>query len=414
MTHRSSLRLTVAAAAGALLLTACGGAPADRAEPTDQAEPVDQAEPEAPAAGASASVTDDAHSAPAKPVKAKPLRDGEQRTTLEMDAAYSPSPPTGVGTDDYRCFLLDPGLEEDAWLTGTQILPGNPQVVHHVILFRISPEGVAAAEAKDAEEEGEGWTCFGGTGVGGEFDSPDDAAWLGAWAPGGAETLVRDGYGVSLDRGTRIVMQVHYNLLAGQEPDTSATQIRWRPKAGSELTPIHTTLLPAPVELPCRPDVVQGPLCDREASVQDAKERFGDGPGQLANLLHLLCGTNVYPTETTSCTRTIPRSMTILGAAGHMHLLGKWIRIETNPATPEARTILDIPLWDFDNQGAKPIDPVHLDAGDSVRVTCHHDQALRDKLPAFEGQEERYVVWAEGTTDEMCLGMLQVVFDDEA
>jgi hypothetical protein len=47
-------------------------------------------------------------------------------------------------------------------------------------------------------------------------------------------------------------------------------------------------------------------------------------------------------------------------------------------------------------------------------VTCHHDQALRDKLPAFEGQEERYVVWAEGTTDEMCLGMLQVVFDDEA
>ena len=30
--------------------------------------------------------------------------------TLEMPAAYTPSAPTGVGTDDYRCFLLDPHL----------------------------------------------------------------------------------------------------------------------------------------------------------------------------------------------------------------------------------------------------------------------------------------------------------------
>ena len=65
-------------------------------------------------------------------------------------------------------------------------------------------------------------------------------------------------------------------------------------------------------------------------------------------------------------------------------------------------------MWDFDNQGAKPIKPVHLDVCDTVRVTCQHEQWLRDKLPAFEGQRDRYVVWAEGSTDEMCLGMLQV------
>ena len=33
---------------------------------------------------------------------------GEQRMTLRMPAAYTPSAPNGVGTDDYRCFLLDP------------------------------------------------------------------------------------------------------------------------------------------------------------------------------------------------------------------------------------------------------------------------------------------------------------------
>ena len=43
-----------------------------------------------------------------------------------------------------------------------------------------------------------------------------------------------------------------------------------------------------------------------------------------------------------------------------------------------------------------------------VQVTCRHVQWLRDRLPSFEGQPDRYVVWGEGTTDEMCLGMLQV------
>ncbi len=100
--------------------------------------------------------------------------------------------------------------------------------------------------------------------------------------------------------------------------------------------------------------------------------------------------------------------MTIMGVAGHMHLLGRSIKIEVNPGTDEAQTVLDIPIWDFDNQGAKPIKPVHLDTWDTVEVTCEHTQTLRDQLPSFEGQEERYVVWGEGTTDEMCLGILQV------
>ena len=43
-----------------------------------------------------------------------------------------------------------------------------------------------------------------------------------------------------------------------------------------------------------------------------------------------------------------------------------------------------------------------------MRVTCRHDQSLRDLLPAFKGSPEKYVVWGEGTTDEMCLGLLLV------
>ena len=91
-----------------------------------------------------------------------------------------------------------------------------------------------------------------------------------------------------------------------------------------------------------------------------------------------------------------------------MHLLGRSIRITVNPGTPHARTVLNLPVWDFDNQGAKPVPSVRLQRGDTVRVTCRHDQSLRDVLPAFKGQQEKYVVWGEGTTDEMCLGLLLV------
>jgi hypothetical protein len=91
-----------------------------------------------------------------------------------------------------------------------------------------------------------------------------------------------------------------------------------------------------------------------------------------------------------------------------MHLLGRSIKIDDNPGTARARTVLDIPVWDFDNQGSKPIKPVELRVGDTVEVTCKHVQWLRDRLPAFEGQPDRYVVWGEGTQDEMCLGILTV------
>lgn len=338
-----------------------------------------------------------------------PLREGERRVRLTMPEEYTPSAPTGVGTDDYRCFLLDPRLKRDTWLTGTHVLPGNPEVVHHVILFRVPPEQVAEAERVDAGTPDPGWTCFGGSGVDRELGSLDDAAWLGAWAPGGKETATKAGYGVDLAAGSRIVMQVHYNLLEGAQPDRSAAQLRVM-GAGAGLTPLHTYLMPAPVELPCREGHDDGPLCDRDAAVSDVLSRFG-AAGNANSLLHLLCGTVPEPSNVTSCTRTVSRPMTVLGVAGHMHLLGRSIRIETNPGTPRAKVVLDIPVWDFDNQGARPIEPVHLEPADTVKVTCRHVQWLRDLLPAFEGQEERYVVWAEGTTDEMCLGLLQVAFD---
>ena len=339
-------------------------------------------------------------------MKLRPLRAGEKRMTLTMPAAYTPAAPNGTGTDDYRCFLLDPRLAEKVFLTGTSVRPGNPDVVHHVILFSVPPDKVDDAQSLDDGAPGEGWTCFGGSGLRDDDFGLNSAPWLGAWAPGGSESMSAPGFGKPLAPGSRIVMQVHYNLLAGAAADTSSTVLRYRPGT-ARVTPLETMLLPAPVEMPCRAKYADGPLCDRDASMADVIQRFG-GAGNTNNALYLLCGGEPKPSNTTSCDRQIAEPTTIRGVAGHMHLLGRSITIEVNPGTPEARTVLDIPVWDFDNQASKPIRPVHVDFGDVVRVTCKHVQWLRDLLPSFEGVPDKYVVWGEGTTDEMCLGILTV------
>lgn len=393
------VRARVVAVVALLSLAACGGDPASLPNAGQHGH--------TSAGSSSTASTASAASSGVPTVKAKPvaLRRGERFLELRMPHPYTPSVPT-IGTDEYRCFLLDPKLSTDAVITGTDFLPGNVKEVHHVILYKVDPQDVAAAKALDAKDSGDGWTCFGGTGIregGAGAQQIDQAPWLGAWAPGGTEKVTPPGIGTSLPEGSQIVMQIHYNLLDGSSPDQSAAKLRIATDDGS-YNYLHTTLLPAPIELPCR-DGVANKLCSRDAAMADNYARFGT-EAKLADLLHLLCGPEpVGPTQ--SCTRPVAEPMVVRAIAGHMHLLGRSISVVADKGTPNEKTLLDIATWDFDNQGSIPLpQPVRLTPTDTLTVTCTHDQSLRDKLPAFAGTKERYVVWGEGTTDEMCLGIV--------
>ena len=97
----------------------------------------------------------------------------------------------------------------------------------------------------------------------------------------------------------------------------------------------------------------------------------------------------------------------IQAVAGHMHLLGRSIKVELNPGTPQAQVLLDNQNYNFDDQSARPTAaPVAVKPGDTYRVTCTHDANLRTQLPQLKPLKPRYVVWGEGTSDEMCLGIV--------
>jgi len=357
-------------------------------------------DPEPPAAPAATS-PHAAHSGASAPPPV-PLRSGERFVDLALPKPYTPAAPNG-GTDEYRCFLVDPGLTEPAFLTGSRFLPQNAAIVHHAIFFRMSPEQARSAEQADAATPGEGWTCFGDTGVQGE------TAWVAHWAPGAGETMMPAGYGFEMPPGSRLVMQVHYNLLgaAAGAADQSGIQMRLADRKAA-LTPLQTALVMAPIELPCEPGAT-GPLCDRDAAVADVAKRFGPDSAELVAGLQQMChrGAAPAPGNTQHCDQPVREAGTIHMAAGHMHLLGRAIKVEINPGTPTARTVIDVPAYDFDNQALQPLaKPVSVDRGDTVRVTCTHDATLREQLPQLKPLPPRYVVWGEGTSDEMCLGIM--------
>ncbi len=355
-----------------------------------------------------------------RPEAPKPpeVRDGETLLDLRMPSAYKPSAAKGV-TDDYRCFLLDPKQTGDTSVTSARIDPGQAKVVHHVILFRVSPSQVPAAKQLDASSSGPGWSCFGGTGLS-AGDTPgtivnflNDANWVAAWAPGWGGNRLPDGTGVQLPAGSQIVMQVHYNLLNGRAPDRSRALLTVAPSSAG-LTPLRTLLLPGPVELACAKGE-RGRLCNRAEAISELSKKYGLSAGFVPSGLLILCrgsATNPNPSATSTCDRRISSPTTIHIAAGHMHLLGAAIRLELNPGTPRARVLLDIPRWDFHWQNAYTLaKPVRAEPGDIVRVTCRHDVHKRMHGEHGIPKTPRYILWGEGTTDEMCLGLLQVTRD---
>ena len=347
------------------------------------------------------------------PQAEKGSMDAEGFVSVGLVEPYTPAS-AGTATDDYRCFLLDTGVPEDRFITGVRFVPDNAEVVHHAILYRVRAEQIAGAQMRDEQDPGQGWSCFGGPdlpAVGGDaVRSLDSAPWLAAWAPGGRESRYPEGTGVFLEKGSSVILQVHYNLLAGDGPDSTSVKLRTVP-GDADLRPLETMLFPGPVELPCLPDE-SGPLCDREAAVEDTIERFGGESLRTIWGLQLICdGDLVNPKAgaTQSCTHRLDEAVSVYAAAGHMHLLGREISLVANAGTPKEMTLLDIDAWDFDNQGAIPLaKPVDLDKGDTITVTCTHDAKLRRQLPALADTEPRYITWGEGTTDEMCLGILTV------
>jgi hypothetical protein len=96
-----------------------------------------------------------------------------------------------IGTVEYQYFVVDPKLTEDRWVKAAQVIPGNPSIVHHAIVFIRPPDG----------------------------EQIKGVSWLTSFVPGQRAVEYPDGYARRVPAGSKFVFQMHYTPIGKVQED---------------------------------------------------------------------------------------------------------------------------------------------------------------------------------------------------
>jgi hypothetical protein len=267
---------------------------------------------------------------------------------LSAAAPFTPTYPGSAGANDlYWCFVLDPQLGAASDLTAMNIVPGQKNEVHHVIVFR-DPGGQGSA-GKPAG----GYECNGAPGE-----------MLTGWVPGSGPLQLPAGVGMTISPGDKLLMQVHYHKDPAVPTTADATAV---------------DLYFSPTTMPEHAYVVWAgtPLFTIPANAK----------GYAVN-----------------STCTVNGSWKLLGVAPHMHQHATKFASNIQAASGNA-CLMNIPHWDFGWQGGYFLQqPVQLAAGDKVTTTCTYDNDTASQIKFGEATTDEmcfgflYVVAASKPT----------------
>jgi len=286
--------------------------------------------------------------------------------------------------DEYRCFRMDMNLPSEKWVTGSEVVPGNKSIVHHVLGFVIDPDAASMTgmsngqlmDQMDAESpDRDGWPCFADAGPGIKVESVPVG-----WAPGFGANPYPDGLGVRVPQGRQLVIQVHYNManptVIGQS-DQTLIKLRLADKVERQaIFVLRDAMLGSlesgsPVTLP--PGETHAQFTSQETVAQ------------------LLGG------------QAPPIPLDLIAITPHMHGRGQTYTLELgkNGQDGDFDCIGRVDHWDFNwqrqyNYVKRPA----LSGTDLVRLTCEYDTS----------SETQAVSPGWGTRNEMCTNAMMIAF----
>ena len=293
---------------------------------------------------------------------------GDPDVVLTMPQEFTPP----RGREIYRCFVLpETGLDQTTYLSAIDVMPGNRQIVHHVLLYA---DTTGTAAKLDGQDGTPGYTCFGGPGIPIDttnlFQALDNLSGLGGWAPGQRTHFLPDGIGIQLPPNARIVMQVHYYPIARTGPDQTQIGLYIAKKQ------IQKRLYHIPV----------------------VNQDFKVPPNEVKDV------TAVFPPV------RLPLSAQAIFIYPHMHLLGRKIKVDLYDRQNNVTPMIYEDNWEFNWQGAYTyMNPITIPAYSQLKLTCTFDNTADN--PKNPNDPIVAVGWGERTTDEMCLAFAGVTLD---
>jgi hypothetical protein len=288
--------------------------------------------------------------------------------------------------DQFVCFLFDPKLTRARWLTGSQVHPTAPQIVHHANVQLVAPGDAAAAIA-----------AMGGIGVPQPSCFTPPGTPIQSWLPGNPALVLRDSIGIPVAAGTLVAIQVHYHPAGVGGIDATGVDLRLTDEApawnyqlgvyGNETNPAR--LRPEPDDPP------GGPVFVIPANRADHVETM--------DITH---------------SADLAREIRVVSVTPHMHMLGTHERATLRHPGGDTECLFDSG-WSFDWQRTYPYagaieDLPLLDARSTVTVSCHWNNTFDNPnllrlLHDVNRGEPFDVQLGLNSTDEMCLADLGAV-----
>ncbi|MBL0332505.1 MAG: hypothetical protein IPP08_02450 [Chlorobiota bacterium] len=280
---------------------------------------------------------------------------GTPSLSLTMDE-YTSEAAKG-GNDEYRYFVIPSNLPILKYAKAIELIPGNREIVHHVLVFQDTSRKPRLLDQADPKP---GFKGFGGTGS-------TTTQLIAAWVPGSRPTYFPAGMGIQLLPNTDIILQIHYP--AGSIGKKDKTKINFL----FDDSPFIRPLFFSDIITHTAPVLQNGPLFIPANKVKTFNAKY-----------------------------TIPFDATITHIAPHMHLIGT--KIKSYAVTPTGDTIQLVKIndWDFHWQGNYAFQKlIKLPKGSILYGEATYDNTTNNTHNPNKPPKD--VRLGESTTDEMML-----------